>query len=292
MPPTLHIGNCTTQTTHHGVNGKYVTLAGERYYCIQNYDRMPPFFMSVVSSSDQWLFVSSTGGLTAGRVNAESALFPYETDDKVTESHPHTGPLSIFQVTRAGRAWLWEPLSERYAGLYRLERALYKNIRGDTLIFEERNLDLGLVYRRSWRTSDRFGFVLTCRLHNQSGEPVQVRLLSGARNILPFGATSQLQSTFSNLLNAYKRSELDAESGLGIFSLSSTLTDLAEPSESLKATTAWGVGLNDPTHLLSALQIDAFREGAEISQEVDIRGYRGAYLLSTTITLDTNEAKD
>jgi len=56
--------------------GEYVTLQGERYYCIRHYDCMPPFFMSIVSSSDHWLFISSTGGLTAGRRNAESALFP------------------------------------------------------------------------------------------------------------------------------------------------------------------------------------------------------------------------
>ncbi|MEJ2279477.1 MAG: hypothetical protein P8Y70_17300 [Candidatus Lokiarchaeota archaeon] len=45
---------------------------------------MPPFFMSIVSSSNHWLFISSTGGLSAGRVSAEQALFPYYTDDKLT----------------------------------------------------------------------------------------------------------------------------------------------------------------------------------------------------------------
>lgn len=29
---------------------------------------MPPFFVSVISSAGHWLFVSSSGGLTAGRV--------------------------------------------------------------------------------------------------------------------------------------------------------------------------------------------------------------------------------
>ena len=112
------------------------------------------------------------------------------------------------------------------------------------------------------------------------------------QNISPYGATTLLQSTFSNLLNAYKRSELEMESGLGIFSLSSTLTDLAEPSESLKATTAWQVGLDNPIHLLSALQIDDFRKGAEITNEIDVRGFRGAYLLSASIDLDKDEELD
>ncbi len=104
--------------------------------------------------------------------------------------------------------------------------------------------------------------------------------------------TTRLQSRLSNLLNAYKRSELDPESGLGIFSLSSTITDLAEPSESLKATTVWQVGLDQPAHLLSTQQVNDFRNGAEITNEVDIRGFRGAYLLNKSITLDGDAHTD
>ena len=292
MQSSIQIGDSRYQPTHAPVNGKYVTLSGERFYCIENYDQMTPFFMSVVSDSDHWMFISSTGGLTAGRINAESALFPYDTDDKVTESIQNTGPLSIFLVSKPGRTSLWEPFSDRYAGIYKIERKIYMNISGDKLVFEENNLDLGLTYRHSWRSSDRFGFVLTSWLHNYHGEPANARLLSGVQNISPYGATTLLQSTFSNLLNAYKRSELEMESGLGIFSLSSTLTDLAEPSESLKATTAWQVGLENPIHLLSALQIDDFRKGAEISNEIDVRGFRGAYLLGASIDLDKDEELD
>ena len=31
---------------------------------------MRPFFMTLVSGSDHWMFISSTGALTAGRGNA------------------------------------------------------------------------------------------------------------------------------------------------------------------------------------------------------------------------------
>ena len=274
------------------VNGKYITLQGEPYYYIENYDAMPPFFMSIVSSADHWMFISSTGGLTAGRINAESAIFPYDTDDKVTENSDTTGPLSIFLVSRDDTASLWEPFSDRYAGIYNLERKLYKNFLGDKLIFEEINHDLGLTCRQAWRTSDRFGLVLTTWLQNRSNDPVNIHLLAGAQNILPYGVTSQTQSTFSNLLNAYKRSELDPETGLGIFALSSTLTDLAEPSESLMATTAWQIGLENPTYLLSSNQVNNFRNGAALSKETDVRGFRGAYLLNTEITLAPNAEKD
>ena len=292
MSSDIAIGNNNFHPPKTEVKGKYTILLGEPYYCIGNYDQMPPFFMSVVSSTDHWMFISSTGGLTAGRVNAESALFPYETDDKITYGSQNTGPLSIFMVSQGKRTLYWEPFSDRYAGIYNIERKLYKNISGNKLVFEENNLDIGLICRQAWRTSDRFGFIMTTWLHNQSSNSVHIRLLSGVQNILPYGITPLLQSTFSNLLNAYKRSELENEVGLGIFSLSSTLTDLAEPSESLKATTGWQVGLERPVHLLSSTQVENFRKGAEINKETDIRGLRGAYLLSTEIILAEYEEKN
>ncbi|MEL7306255.1 MAG: hypothetical protein AAGJ56_10555, partial [Myxococcota bacterium] len=56
--------------------GSFVDLAGQRCYAIQNVDAMQPFLISVVSDQDHWLFVSSTGGLTAGRISPETSLFP------------------------------------------------------------------------------------------------------------------------------------------------------------------------------------------------------------------------
>jgi len=75
----LCVGNSAVTFNLGGVSGEYIATGGEKYYCIRNYDRMQPFFMSLVSSSDHWMFISSTGGLTAGRANAESALVPYYT---------------------------------------------------------------------------------------------------------------------------------------------------------------------------------------------------------------------
>lgn len=70
---------------------------------------MRPFFMSIVSNANHWLFIASNGGLTAGRKNADFALFPYYTDDKITESSEMTGSKSIFTVTRNNVRSLWEP---------------------------------------------------------------------------------------------------------------------------------------------------------------------------------------
>ena len=47
--------------------------------------------------------------------------------------------------------------------------------------------------------------------------------------------------------------------------------DRAEPSEALKANIAWSVGLENPTYLLSSTQLDAFRKGKSITEEVDIK---------------------
>ena len=75
-------------------------MLGDVFYKIKNYDGMPSFFMSIVSSSNHWLFLSTTGGLSAGRVSVEQALFPYYTEDKLTENYESTGPKTILLVTR------------------------------------------------------------------------------------------------------------------------------------------------------------------------------------------------
>ena len=285
QPQPIWIGDSRHQPVGDTVQGDYITMLGERYYRIAHYDRLPPFFMSVVSSSDHWLFISSTGGLSAGRVNAELALFPYYTVDKITENSENTGSKTILLVRQGDHTSLWEPFSARYQGIYRIERHLYKNIAGDALIFEEMNHTLGLSFRYAWRTSDQYGFVKTGWLHNLSGESREVQLLDGLQNLLPYGATAALQGGFSNLLDAYKRAELDSATGLGIFTLSATLTDLAEPSESLKATTVWQVGLPASRYLLSNAQLDRFRRGEAIEQETDVRGQRGAYFVYAALEL-------
>ncbi|MBE2225182.1 MAG: hypothetical protein IAF02_26830, partial [Anaerolineae bacterium] len=282
---TTYFAQTPLQLNECASNGRYVTLLNETYYRIAHYDQMPPFFMSLVSSADHWLFISSSGGLTAGRTNANSALFPYETDDKITAHSELTGGKTMIRVQRNGRFYFWQPFSNQYAGIYRCDRHLYKNIPGNKLIFEEINHDLGLTLRTAWRTSDRFGFVRSCWLQNDGAEACQIELLDGLQNLLPYGATSQLQTTFSNLLHAYKRSELDPQTGLGLFTLSATLTDQAEPSESLKATIVWQVGLESRAYLLSTEQVAAFRNGRSLQPETDVCGKAGAYLAHAAFTL-------
>ena len=281
-----------TDNTEGVVRGKPVELDGRLFYRITAYDQMPPFFMTIVGASDVWLFISSTGGLTAGRVDAERALFPYYTDDKVTESAGRTGGLSVILVRLPdGSTAHWQPFAEVRPGDRAVQRALYKDSLGTTLVFEETRPDLALRLRVTWQTSARFGVVRSCALSSLADEPRDVDLIDGLVNILPAGAGKKTQNDLSVLLDAYKRAELDARTGLGLLTLSATLTDLAEPSESLQANVAWQVGLAAEEHLLSVEQVAAFARGRGIVAETDVRGQRGAYLTHARFTLSPGDER-
>jgi hypothetical protein len=269
-----------------------VKIEGEAFFKISNSDAMRPFFMSIVSDSNHWLFIASNGGLTAGRKNSEYALFPYYTDDKITESAEMTGSKSIFRVEKAGKeTQLWEPFSTRQQGQYAIHRNLYKNIYGNKVLFEEVNSDLGLTFRYQWSSSDAFGFVRQSTLINDSDESVTVEVLDGIQNIMPYGVNSDLQTRQSNLVDAYKKSELEKEAGLGIYALSAIIVDRAEPSEALKANIVWSLGLSAPKYLISSLQLEAFRAGQPVEEEIDVRAEKGAYFLNEVIKLSPKDSQ-
>lgn len=269
-----------------------VTLNGEQFYKINNSDTMRPFFMSIVSDSNHWMFVSSNGGLTAGRKNAEFALFPYYTDDKITESADITGSKTIFQVSYNNQTLVWEPFSERFTDKYNISRNLYKNFYGNKIVFEEINHDLELSFSYEWNSSNKFGFVKQASIKNHSDKEYQVSVLDGIQNIMPHGVSSDLQASTSNLVDAYKRSELHPNSGLGIFALSAIIVDKAEPSEALKANTVFSLGLDNPTYLLSSLQVANFRRKQSLNPEFDIKGEKGAYFINTSFNLNQNSDKN
>ena len=273
------------------VSMELVKIEGEEFYKISNNDSMRPFFMSIVSDSNHWMFISSNGGLTAGRKNAEFALFPYYTDDKITEFADITGSKSIFKINHDNQIHFWEPFSERFNDQYSLTRNIYKNIYGNKIIFEEIQNDFQLSFQYEWNSSNQFGFVKKSKITNHSENNYKITLLDGIQNIMPHGVSSDLQATTSNLVDAYKRSGIDSESGLGIFALSAIIVDKAEPSEALKANIAWSLGLDNPTYLLSSLQLAAFRKNQKLQPETDTKGEKGAYFVSTDINLDKNSSK-
>ncbi|NGX16261.1 hypothetical protein [Wenzhouxiangella sp. XN24] len=273
------------------VRGEFVDIAGERYYAIRHVDKMQPFFVSVVSSDDHWLFASSTGGLTAGRVSPANALFPYVTVDKIHESITHTGSRTLLRVYGEHGFELWEPFNREQAGRHPVTRNIFKNTLGNKLCFEEVNHDLQLAFRYTWMTSRDYGFVRSCELENLGARTLRIDLLDGVQNILPAGTPLFTQTNVSNLVDAYKWNELDESTGLAIMTLYSAITDRAEPAESLKATTVFNLGLQDPTILISSVQIDAFRAGLELQPEPHKRGIRGAYLVGVPLQLRDGEVQ-
>src|ERR1700745_508053 len=89
---------------------EFVTLDGQRYACIRDVDRLAPFLMSIAGDSDAWLFVGSNSPFTAGRIDPDGAMFPYETVDKLLRHADGSGALSAFRVRRGGSGpVLWEP---------------------------------------------------------------------------------------------------------------------------------------------------------------------------------------
>ena len=276
----IHIGHQIQQNSEDSVTGAYVRVDGEQYYCIENFDRMDDFFISLVSDSNHWMFISTLGGLTAGRVNAESALFPYYSDDKIRSNSSHTGSRTLTLITRGNKTSFWAPFSESYEGIYKVNRKLYKNVLGDKIIFEEKNQDLLVTFRYAWRTSQKFGFVKTSTLINNCHEPVEIDIVDGIENLLPYGVESGTQNVLSCLVDAYKKNELNESSKLALYTMSSILVDRAEPSEALSATTVWSSGLPNARILLSSLQLQKFREGTPITKEIDIFGRRGAYFVN------------
>ena len=287
----IYIGNNETSFETKEIKGELIFFENENYYKITNNDAMRPFFMSIVSDSNHWMFISSNGGLSAGRKDSESSLFPYYTDDKITESADITGSKTILQIHKEGKTYLWEPFSDRYSGIYKTHRNLYKNSFGNKVVFEETNEDLGLTFRYQWNSSDKFGFVRKSTLVNDINSSSKISVLDGIQNILPYGVNAGLQNDRSNLVDAYKKCELEAAVGIGIYALSAIIVDKAEPSEALKASTVWSTGIENATYLLSSLQVDKFRKGQEITQEADIKAEKGAYFVSSDITLAPNSEK-
>ncbi|MGE3173472.1 MAG: hypothetical protein AB7O97_12680 [Planctomycetota bacterium] len=250
---------------------------------------MAPFLTTVVSGGDRWMFVASTGGLTAGRRDPDGALFAYETDDRLCAADGAVGPRTVLFVERGGQTRRWEPFLRAADGLFAVRRRLWKSTLGDELWFEERNEDLGLTLRYGWRSGAAFGFVRDVELHEHGAGPVAIRVLDGLLGILPAGVDRTLQATHSNLVDAYKQAELLPAAGVALFRLSSIPTDRAVPNEALRANVAWVRGLPAPTLLLSARQLPAFRRGEPVHPEHRVRGVPGSLLAAATLALQPGE---
>lgn len=265
------------------VQGNHVTIDSEEYYQIANCHLMPEFFMSLTTSSDHWMFVSSNGALTAGRKDPDHVLFPYYSADKISDMAEVTGPKTLIRAPLRNGFEIWEPFAHGRAAAD-VRRNLYKNPIGNKLIFEEVNARLQLCFRYQWTFSHRFGFVRSCSLKN-FGSDRFLEVLDGLQNVMPYGVDQNFQMRFSNLADAYKKNERLEKSNLGLYYLSSIPTDRAEPNEGLRCTVVWQEGLSRPNVLLSDDQVQAFCSGDAVRSESDVRGKRGSYFVTEQMTL-------
>ncbi len=287
---SLQIGENKMITTAHKVSGQFIEIENEKFYQISNYQEMPDFLMSVVSDSDHWMFISSNGSLTAGRKNKNNALFPYYTNDKLHDYRNITGSKTYIIVSKGETTALWEPFTAETERVYKIKRNIYKSIYGNKLIFEEINEDLGVKFRYGWYNSDRYGLIKKSSIANISNEVLELDILDGIKNILPYGIDYDFQNEFSNLLNAYKKCERIKDSTLGIFALSSIPVDKPEPSEALKTTTVWSTGPDSGSKILiSDKQVSKFTKGEEVESESDIRAVRGAYYVNSSFILNPTD---
>jgi len=267
------------------VTGKLWFSDGVEYYRIDHAERMEPFLMTVVSHGDLWMFVSSTGALTAGRVDADHALFPYQTDDKVHRAAGIVGPVTVIACTVDGHRSLWRPFDREIdAGC---TRSIAKSILGDRLVFEELNDRWGLLVRMTWAPSDAHGWVRTVELVDERGDGADLEVLDGLIDVMPAGVDAHTEQIRSNLVDAYKRAEVAASGTLAVYTLESLITDRAEPAEALTATTVWshgfpGAGVEVD---VDARSVAAMIEGRPSAPQELVTGRAGAYLLRGAVTV-------
>ncbi|MEX1295747.1 MAG: hypothetical protein AB1Z67_06210 [Candidatus Limnocylindrales bacterium] len=266
------------------VGGGFVTIDGVRYARIVDVDAMPPFLMSIVSDSDVWLFVGSNGAFTAGRKDPDHGLFPSQTVDKILRDPNASGVHSTFLVSRDGRTLLWEPWRD-VPGTRRRHRNLYKRVDGTAVLFEEIDEELGLRFRWSLAACEAFGVVRHAVLEDITGVGAEVRYLDGWHDLIPPGVSRDLYARLSYLAVAYMRHERLPASRLALYTLNTRVSDRPEPSESLRAAVAWAVGHPAPRVQLGAAGAEAFRRGAELDDQAEVRGVAGAYLAAGEVSL-------
>ncbi len=289
----IFLGDTGLKARENTVEGGFVEIGNEKFYKISNYNEMPDFFMTIVSDSNHWMYLSSNGALTAGRKNRDNALFPYYTVDKIHDYKGKTGSKTLCLIEKNNKTYLWEPFSDEAEKVYKIERNLYKSIYGNKIIFEEYNLDLEVSFQYGWYNSEKFGWIKKSTIQNRGNTPLTTEVLDGIRNLLPYGVDYPFQNEYSNLLDAYKKNELLAGSKLGLFVLSSIPVDRAEPSEALKATTVWSVlPVSEASYLVSDRQLEAFKRGQAVETEPVIRAARGAYYINVTLKLSKEEKKE
>ncbi|MFN3258527.1 MAG: hypothetical protein ACE37B_22825 [Ilumatobacter sp.] len=313
-----------------GVSGELLTIGGVDHYRLDGVEEMAPFLMTVVSESDLWMFVSSNGALTAGRIDADHALFPYGTDDRIHRAAGTVGPVTVLARMVDGTRELWQPFAATPTPGCR--RSIAKSVLGNRLVFDEHHPAWGLTFRAVWEPSDVHGWVRTTEIHRTTNvhcvdpdatgvdatppthadttdtlhtgtdtdtihtEGLDIEVLDGLLDVMPAGVDAYTEQIRSNLVDAYKRSEIGPWGTLAVFSLEALISDRAEPMEALTATVVWSSGLPDTDDdlgrdvLLDATAVDDMLRGRPSATTPLVTGRPGAYLLRGTVRVTADAA--
>ena len=252
-------------------------------YRIDHIELMEPFLTTVVSAADLWMFISSTGALTAGRIDADHALFPYLTDDRLHRSVGTAGPHTVIARQRGQQRSVWRPFAAGCPPY--CSRSITKGTMSEVLVLEEHHHEWDLTFRTLWSPSPAYGWVRTSVLVNRGSDGEQLEVLDGLVDLMPAGVDAVAEQTRSNLVDAYKRSEVGPWGTAAIYTLESLITDRAEPGEALAATLVWSNGLASMRPLLDERAADDVAAGTEPRQTSLLTGRPGAYLLHGTVEL-------
>lgn len=260
------------------VNGQFISINGERFYEIANYDEMQPFFISLASDTDLWMYLASTGGLTCGRRSPNEALFPYYTDDKITESYEFTGPKTVIKVKgepfQVNGDLLWRPFSAQQQDVFVLSRKIAKSTVGNQIVFCEENHTLKLRFSYVWAPAGKHGWVRRATLENLGNRATDVAIDDHLQNVLPAGVERKTQNEFSTLVDGYKKTELVPGTSLALFRMEAILVDRAEPSESLTCNTVYCLGLPKASY-----------------DQTPSKGVRGAFVAQANLRLPARGAQ-
>lgn len=260
---------------NHSINASnFVEIEGERFVCIEHLEKIPTFFLSMISASDHWLFTGSNGALSAGRGSPDSALFPYYTVDKILDNWNCSGPQTIILCG----SQRWEPFKPDNSARFKTSRRICKSLNGDIILFEETNHSLDLTFRFTWRSTEKYGFVRTARIINDGPEATQIRVADGLADIMPAGIDDRTQQAYSCLVDGYRLSELDADKQLLIHRMAASLVDEAIPLECLHATTVWSNGWPESKIVTRFEDIDKYLQDSNLVTPEITRATRGAFL--------------
>ena len=246
-------------------------------YKISNFNKINPFLMTLTSASNHWMYISSSGCLTAGRQKAEYALFPYVTDDLLHRNAHFTGPVTVIKVKKDNKCFFWNPFSS-HENYYDKQQNLYKNSLGNILVFEEINHSLGLTFIYDWQTSEEYGFIKKSRLINNNHHSQEVELIDGLKNILPAGIELRTQQEMSNLANAYKVSEYDNHADIALYFMNALLMDRPEPGESLYTNIVWSYYKNKKNISVNEKSINDFIGNKKFRNNHLLKGKPGSFL--------------